>query len=252
MNPGMRFLEFYWMGVCIIQLWVSTLWVHTLHMCTVSQNLILFANGFPGSRVWVWSRGPQWVCKEYFCKFCLSIGRMRSQQADNSDNTDWNPTLCPPHAPTGRTPSPCVSWVAGRMPGKGEGLFLSQASTSGELASSVAAWKALSKCPQDNLGVILRGMAPKGSTWRVFHYLSLPRLGVSFALGRQKKTNPSSLSPDPGLVPRSGVWCWCHVPGQGAGEFYLGSPPPAALASPEAHAGPRRHLLSQLVHEASL
>ena len=164
MNPGMRFLEFYWIGVCIIQLWVSTLWVHTLHMCTVSQNLILFANGFPGSRVWVWSRGPQWVCKEYFCKFCLSIGRMRSQQADNSDNTDWNPTLCPPHAPTGRSPSPCVSWVVGRMPGKGEGLFLSQASTSVELAFSVAAWKALSKCPSGQLG----GHPPWNGTQRFY------------------------------------------------------------------------------------
>lgn len=123
MNPGMRFLEFYWMGVCIIQLWVSTLWVHTLHMCTVSQNLILFANGFPGSRVWVWSRGPQWVCKEYFCKFCLSIGRMRSQQADNSDNTDWNPTLCPPHAPTGRTPSPLSRGSRVACLGKGRACF---------------------------------------------------------------------------------------------------------------------------------
>lgn len=209
MNPGTRFLEFHWMGVCIIQLWVFTLWVHTLHMCTVSQNLILFANGFPGSQVWVWSRGPQWVCKEYFCKFCLSIGRMRSQQADNSD---WNPTLCPPHAPAGRTLSPCVSWVAGRMPGKGEGWFLSQTSTSGELACSVAAWKALSKCPSGTTwGSSSTEWHPKVLHEGFFHYLSLPRVEVSFPLGR-RKANPSSLSPGPGGT-QVGVWWWCHVPG---------------------------------------
>lgn len=78
------------------------------------------------------------------------------------------------------------------------GLFLSQTSTSGELASVLLLERPSANALQQQVG----GHLPWDGTQRFymkdFNYLSLPRVGVSFALGRRKKTHPSSLSPDPG------------------------------------------------------
>ena len=154
--------------------------------------------------------------RNIFVKFCMSIGRMRSQQADKSD---WNPTLCPAHTPTRRTLSPYVSWVTGRMLGKGAGLFLSQTSTSGELASVLLLERPSANVLQQQVGGHLPWDGTQSFYMKDFNYLSLPRVGGVLCTREMEKDTPQQFISWP--------W-WCHVPGQHAGEFHLWSSPPAA------------------------
>lgn len=182
---------------------VSKLWVYTLRTCSVSQNLILFASGFPDFRVWVWSRGPHLVCKEYFASFTWESIRWVLRKPTTQTETQ---PCCPL-----RTLSPCISWV--RCLGKGRACFSAQ-------FPHLVSWPPLlllERSFRNGLGVTLSGMAPEGFI-KEFSLSFLAPCGMSFALGREKKTHPSNLSHGPGgtqvwlptvvRVPRQERW-WC-------------------------------------------
>ena len=224
---------------------VSKLWVHTLHMCSVSQNLILFARGFPGFRVWVWSRGPHLVCKEYFASFTWeSVGWVLRKP---TTQTETQP-CCPL-----RTLNPCISWA--RCLGKGRACFSAK-------FPHLVRWLPLLLLARSSANVLQEwlGGHPQSNSTRRFYKGFFPIFPCPvwdvLCTGEREEDTPKQFISwprwHPGLASDADAMFQGRRDG-GARKLTTESHRRRALlAAPAAHARPRWRLLSWLVHGVSL